>query len=254
MQAEIKGTTMPVLEVILQQGEQVVSTHGELSWMTPNIQLTQHMGSGGPAGGGGLMGGLKRVLGGGGLFLTHYEAVSGAGMITFAAKLPGHIMPVDIAPGQGFLVHRHGWLCGTPGITPSIGLQQSFRGGLWGGDGFILQRLEGQGQAWIELSGELVHYTLAPGQTLMVHPGHVGMFEDSVQFTITRLPGIANMAFGSDGFHLVALTGPGQIWLQSMPLPILAHGLEPYLSRQEAPQAAGAGAIGGIIGDIMRGQ
>ena len=99
MQAEIKGTTMPVLEVTLQQGEQVVSTHGELSWMTPNIQLTQHMGSGGQ-GGGGFMGGLKRVLGGGGLFLTHYEAVSGAGMITFAAKLPGHIVPVDIAPGQ----------------------------------------------------------------------------------------------------------------------------------------------------------
>jgi uncharacterized protein (TIGR00266 family) len=257
MQAEIKGSTMPVLEVTLQQGEQVVSTHGELSWMTQNIQLTQHMGSrggGGGGGGGGLMGGLKRVMGGGGLFLTHYEAVSGAGMITFAAKLPGHIMPVDIAPGQGFLVHRHGWLCGTPGITPTIGLQQSFRGGLWGGDGFILQRLEGQGRAWIELSGELVHYSLAPGQTLMVHPGHVGMFEDSVQFTITRLPGIANMAFGGDGFHLVALTGPGQIWLQSMPLPILAHTLDPYLSRQEAPQAAGAGAIGGIIGDIMRGQ
>ena len=109
-------------------------------------------------------------------------------------------------------------------------------------------------RAWIELSGELVHYTLGPGQTLMVHPGHVGMFEGSVQFTITRLPGIANLAFGADGFHLVALTGPGQIWLQSMPLPILAHGLEPYLNRQGAPQTAEAGAVGGIIGDLMRGQ
>jgi uncharacterized protein (TIGR00266 family) len=253
MDAEIKGTTMPILEITLQQGEQVVSTHGELSWMTPNIQLSQHAGLGGP-GGGGLMQGLKRVLGGGGLFLTHYEAVSGAGMVTFAAKVPGHIMPVDIEPGRGFLVHRHGWLCGTPGITPSIGLQQSFRGGLWGGDGFVLQRLEGQGRAWIELSGELVHYTLAPGQGLLVHPGHVGMFEDSVQFSITRLSGITNLAFGGDGFHLVALTGPGQIWLQSMPLPVLAHSLEPYLARQDAPQAAGAGAVGGILGDIMRGQ
>ena len=107
---------MPVLEVTLQQGEQVVSTHGELSWMTPNIQLSQHMSTGVRAGGG-LMQGLKRVMGGGGLFLTHYEAVSGTGMITFAAKLPGHIMPIDIAPGQAFYVHRHGWLCGTPGIT-----------------------------------------------------------------------------------------------------------------------------------------
>jgi uncharacterized protein (AIM24 family) len=256
MQAEIKGTTMPVLEVTLQQGESVVSTHGELSWMTPNIQMSQHTSTGGPGGGGGgggFMQGLKRVLGGGGLFLTQYEAVSGAGLITFAAKLPGHIMPVDI-DGQPFFVHRHGWLCGTPGITPSIGLQQTFRGGIYGGDGFLLQKLEGQGRAWIELSGELVHYTLNPGQTLMVHPGHVGMFEGSVQFSITRVPGIANLAFGADGFHLVALTGPGQIWLQSMPLPVLAQALEPYIARQNDPQAAGAGAAGGILGDILRGQ
>jgi uncharacterized protein (AIM24 family) len=256
MQAEIKGTTMPVLEVTLQQGEQVISTHGELSWMTPNVQMSQHMGTGGGARGqgGGFMQGLKRVMGGGGLFLTHYEATQGAGMVAFAAKLPGHIVPTDIMPGQSFFVHRHGWLCGTPGITPSIGLQQSFRGGMWGGDGFVLQKLEGQGRAWIELSGELLHYTLAPGQTLMVHPGHVGMFEGTVQFSITRMPGIANLAFGADGFFLVALTGPGQLWLQSMPLPVLAHGLEPYLARQTDPQAAESGAIGGIIGNIMRGQ
>jgi uncharacterized protein (TIGR00266 family) len=255
MRAEIKGTTMPVLEVTLDQGEQVVSTHGELSWMTPNVQMSQHMSGGGaPGGHGGLMQGLKRVLGGGGLFVTHYEAMAGTGMVTFAAKLPGHIMPTDIGPGQGFFVHRHGWLCGTPGITPSIGLQQTFRGGLWGGDGFILQKLEGQGQAWIELSGELVHYTLAPGQTLMVHPGHVGMFEGSVQFSMTRVPGISNIAFGGDGFFLVALTGPGQVWLQSMPLPVLAHALQPYLAQQAAPQSAEAGALGGIIGDLMHGQ
>ena len=88
----------------------------------------------------------------------------------------------------------------------------------------------------------------------MVHPGHVGMFEGSVQFAITQMPGIANMAFGQDGFHLVALTGPGQIWLQSMPLPILAHALDPYLSRQGDPQAVEGGAVGGILGNIMRGQ
>jgi uncharacterized protein (AIM24 family) len=254
MQADIKGTTMPVLEVTLQQGEQVVSTHGELSWMTPTIQMSQTTSAGGQGGGHGLMAGLKRVVGGGGLFITRYEAVSGEGIIAFAAKLPGHIMPVDITPGQGFFVHRHGWLCGTPGITPSIGLQQSFRGGMWGGDGFILQRLEGEGRAWIELSGELIHYTLNPGQTLLVHPGHVGMFEETVQFQITRVPGIANLAFGADGFHLVALTGPGQVWLQSMPIPVLAHALQPYLATDSAPQSAEAGAMGGILGNLMRGE
>src|SRR6202161_1887033 len=236
MQAEIKGTTMPVLEATLQQGEQGSSTHGELSWMTPNIQMSQHMGTGGGSRGqgGGFMQGLKRVMGGGGLFLTHYEATQGAGMVAFAAKLPGHIVPTDIMPGQSFFVHRHGWLCGTPGITPSVGLQQSFRGGMWGGDGFVLQRLDGEGRAWIELSGELTTYQLPPGQTLLVHPGHVGMFEGSVQFQVTQMRGIANIAFGGDGFHLVALTGPGQTWLQSLPLVPRRHLIQPYL-----PESAG---------------
>ncbi|MGO8960186.1 MAG: AIM24 family protein [Streptosporangiaceae bacterium] len=253
MQAEVKGTTMPILQVSLEQGEEVVSTHGELAWMTPSIQMSQTTSTGGAGGGGGggLMQGLKRMVGGGGLFLTRYR---GPGAITFAAKVPGHIVPVDIDAGQAYYVHRHGWLCGTAGIMPSIGLQQSFGGGLYGGDGFILQKLSGQGRAWIELSGELTSYELPPGQTLMVHPGHVGMFQGTVQFQITQVPGIANMFFGGDGFHLVALTGPGQIWLQSMPLAVLAHALSEYLGTNDRPVAvAGGGAMGGIIGDMLHG-
>jgi uncharacterized protein (AIM24 family) len=250
MQAEIKGSTMPILEVALAQGEQVVSTHGELAWMTTSIKMSQSTNTG--SGGGGFMAGLKRVVGGGGLFLTRYE---GPGSITFAAKMPGHIVPVDIAAGHSYLVHRHGWLCGTAGITPSIALQQSFRGGIYGGDGFILQKLDGQGRAWIELSGELTSYDLPPGQTILVHPGHVGMFQGTVQFQITRVPGIANMFFGGDGFHLVALTGPGRVWLQSLPLVNLAHALTPYLEKDmgDRKDSMASGAVGGIIGDMLRG-
>jgi uncharacterized protein (AIM24 family) len=253
MQAEIKGTTMPILEVQLNDGEEVVSTHGELAWMTQSIQLSQRMSTGGPGGGGGFMQGLKRAVGGGGVFITHY---AGPGAITFAAKVPGHIMPVDIGRGESYYVHRHGWLCGTPGIVPSVGLQQSFRGGMWGGDGFVLQKLDGEGRAWIELSGELTTYDLPPMQGLLVHPGHIGMFQGSVQFSVTRMPGISNAVFGDDGFHLVMLTGPGRVWLQSMPLPVLAHALARYLphdERTDAAQSAGSGAIGGIIGDMLRG-
>jgi uncharacterized protein (AIM24 family) len=247
MQAEVKGTTMPILEVQLAQGEELISAHGELAWMTAGIQMSQTTGTGG--GGGGFRQGLKRVMGGGGLFLTRYE---GPGMITFAAKVPGHIVPVDIEPGQAYMVHKHGWICGTPGITPSVGLQQSFRGGLFGGEGFVLQKLEGHGRAWVELSGELTSYDLPPGQTLLVHPGHVGMFQGSVQFQITQIRGIANKMFGGDGFHLVALTGPGRVWLQSMTMLNLAHALAPYLATETAGTAAGAGAAGGIIGGMLR--
>lgn len=249
MQAEVKGSTMPVLEVYLQPGEQLVTPRGELSWMSPNVRMSQTTSAGG---GGRLMQGLKRVMGGGSLFLTVFEAGGGPGMVAFAAKLPGHIVPVDVGNGQSYVVHRRGWLCGTVGITPTVAFQQSFRGGLWGGEGFILQRLDGEGRAWIELSGELTTYTLEAGQTLLVHPGHIGMFQAQVQFSITQVPGIANKLFGADGFHLVALTGPGQVWLQSMPLPSLAHALEPYLN-VSGEQAAEGGAIGGIVGNILRG-
>ena len=248
MQANVKGTTMPVLEMTLDPGETIVSTHGDLSWMSANVQLSQTTSTGG---GGGLMAGLKRVVGGGGLFLTRYEAMGGPGMVTFASKVPGRIFPIDITPGHGFVVHRHGWLCGTPGITPSVALQQTFRGGLWGGEGFILQKLEGEGQAWIELSGEIATYELAAGQSLLVHPGHVGMFDDGVTFSVIRLPGIANRFFGADGHHLVSLTGPGTIWLQSMPLPVLAHVLSEYLGTDGAREAASGGVVGGVLGNVL---
>lgn len=247
MHVEVKGTTLPVLEVVLDPGEEVISTHGELSWMSPNLQMSQTTSTGGRHG---LLAGLKRIAGGGGLFLTRYAASGGQAMVAFAAKLPGRIFPVEVAPGAGFLVHRHGWLCATPGVTPTVGLQQTFRGGLWGGDGFVLERLEGQGTAWVELAGEITTYELAPGQSLLVHPGHVGVFQESVSFQITRVPGISNILFGQDGYHLVALSGPGTVWLQSMPLPVLAAALAPYLP-SSAAQPAAEGFAGGVIGNLF---
>ena len=251
MQANVNGTTMPVLELVLDPGEAVVSTHGDLSWMTPNVQLSQTASAGG---GGGIMAGLKRMAGGGGLLLTRYEATGGQGMVSFAAKLPGRIFPVDVTPGHGYVVHRHGWLCGTPGITPSVALQQTFRGGVFGGEGFVLQKIEGEGKAWIELSGEVATYELVAGQSLLVHPGHAGLFTDSVSFTVIRLPGIVNRYFGSDGHHLVQLTGPGSVWLQSMPLPVLAEALSEYLGDRDdhaGRDAVGGGVVGGVLGNVL---
>jgi len=119
------------------------------------------------------------------------------------------------------------------------------------GDGFLLQKLGGTCQAWIELDGEVVTYDLAPGETMRVHPGHVGMFADSVNFQIARVQGIRNILFGGDGIFLASLTGPGRIWLQSLPLSSLAHALRPYLgSAGEAVQDTSAGAV---IGSVLRG-
>ena len=224
MRSEIKGTTMPVLEVALERGEHVVTPHGELVWMSKSVKMSQTTHTGGH----GLIRGIKRMLGGGGLFLTKYE---GPGQVSFAVKVPGHIVPVDISGGDSYLVHKHGWLCGTPGISPSVGLQHSVRGGLFGGDGFVLQKLDGNGTAWIELGGEVMHYDLPRGEVMLVHPGHVGMFSGTVKFSVTRVKGIANMVFGGDGLLLVELTGPGQVWLQSLPVPMLAGALAPYVAQ-----------------------
>jgi uncharacterized protein (AIM24 family) len=248
MKADVKGTTLPVLEMILEPGEAVVSTHGDLAWMTANMQMSQKTSTG--SGGGGLMAGLKRVASGTGIFLTRYEPTGGPGMLVLAAKLPGRIFSVEIAPGSEYIVHRHGWLCGTPEISPTVALQQSFGGAIFGGEGFILQRLEGQGTAWIELSGEVSTYELAAGQSLCVHPGHVGAFHATVSFQTTRLPGIANYMFGEDGHHVVVLTGPGTVWLQSMPISVLAHALMPYLGDHKE-SAAGAGMAGGVLGGML---
>lgn len=250
MQSRITGTTMPVLEFVLESNESIISEAGELSWMSSSIQMTTHTQF---AGGGGLFGVLRRVAGGGSIFMTEYRAIGAAGELAFATKLPGHIVPVEVAPGRDFVIHRHGFLCATPQIQISVAFQQSLGAGIFGGDGFLLQKLTGQGTAWLELSGELVVRDLRPGETLRVHPGHVGAFEGSVSFQITTVPGIRNMIFGGDGIFLAALTGPGRIWLQTLPIAKLAHAIDQYLPRENTTRTVEGGVVGGIVGSILDG-
>ena len=248
MRSQITGTTMPVLEFALDPNESIISEAGELSWMSGSIQMTTHTQF---AGGGGLFGVLKRVAGSGSIFMTEYRAVGEVGELAFATKLPGHIVPVEVAPGHEYMIHRNGFLCATSQIQISVGFQQSLGAGIFGGSGFLLQHLSGQGTAWLELSGELIVRDLQPGQTLFVHPGHVGAFQSSVSFQVTTVPGIKNMIFGGDGIFLVALTGPGRIWLQTLPIAKLAHAIEKYLPRETSKEAVGGGVVGGIVGSVL---
>ncbi len=253
MQTRIVGTTMPVLEVQLDPNESVFSESGELSWMTQSIQMTTHTQMGG---GGGLFGVIKRMAGGGSLFMTEYRAWQYPGEVAFATKVPGHIVPVQVGQGTEYMVHRHGFLCATPQVTLSVGFQQSLGAGIFGGDGFLLQRVSGYGMAWLELSGELIQKNLAPGELLRVHPGHVGAFQNTVSFQITTVPGIKNMIFGGDGLFLAELRGPGMVWLQTLPISRLAHKIAEYIpsgERRDTPVAMGGGLIGGIVGSILSG-
>jgi uncharacterized protein (TIGR00266 family) len=254
MKTQILGTTMPVLDVQLDPNESVFSESGELSWMTASIQMTTHTQMGG---GGGLFGVLKRVAGGGSLFMTEYRAYGAPGTVSFATKVPGHIVPVEVNPANEYMVHRHGFLCATNQVTIGVGFQQSLGAGVFGGSGFMLQRVGGMGTAWLELSGELIQKTLAPGEVLRVHPGHVGAFQASVGFQIATVPGIKNMIFGGDGIFLAVLQGPGTIWLQTLPISRLAHQIAEYLPHTEGRQmgggVAGGALLGGIVGSILGG-
>ena len=250
MEHQILGTTMPVLSVSLSGGESVVAEVGEFSWMTDSIQMSTGVGGGG---GQVLMGALERKIGGGTLLMSTYTAQGAPGVIAFASKMPGSILPVEVGSGHEYLAHRHGFLAGTPGIQISAGFQQSFSAGVFAGEGFVLQRIGGQGRAWAELAGEVVRYDLAPGQSLRAHPGHVGMFTASVSFQVMRVPGVTNRYFGGDTHHFAVLSGPGAVWLQSMPLPVLAAALAPYLPQAQGDHsAAESGVAGGIIGDLLR--
>ena len=241
MEHRIVGTTMPVVELMLQPDESVFAESGELAWISMSIQLRTGMSVGGQQGG--FMAVLGRAMAGATIFMTEYMARGGVGMVAFCAKLPGQIMPLQIAPGRGYLVHRHGFMAGSPGVQLGVGFQQRLGAGIFGGTGFRMQRLTGQGLAFVELHGEVVHYELQPGNTLRVHPGHVALFEETVDFNVTTMPGIRNALFGGEGLFLATLTGPGRVWLQSMSLPYLAHAIGHYM-----PHPSGEGSlIGGLL-------
>ena len=154
-------------------------------------------------------------------------------MVSFATKVPGHIVPVAVGHGAEYMVHRHGFLCATPrSPSASASSNRSAQASL-AATAFFYRRVSGQGTAWLELSGELIVKNLAPGEVLRVHPGHVGAFQSSVGFQITTVPGIKNMIFGGDGIFLAVLMGPGTVWLQTLPISRLAHQINEYLPHGE---------------------
>ena len=223
MDAQLLGTTLPVLSIVLEPGESVVAEAGEFSWMTDPIQMSTGDHAANPADG------QPRPGAGAAPLLSRYTARETAGTIAFAARFPGSILPADVAAGREYLVHRQGFLAGTAGIALSRAFHRAFPAGIFAGEGFSLWRIGGRGLAWIQLAGDVVRFELAADRSLRVHPGHVGMFEASVVFQLIRVEGITNRYFAGDAHHFAVLSGPGTVWLQSMAVPLLAASLGPHL-------------------------
>ena len=182
MDAVIRGTTMPVLEVRLDPGESVVAESGQLGWFDDGIELETTTAA---AGADGMWDAAMRTFGGGTFFMTRYQSTSKPGVVAFPAQLPGKIVQVPLGPGRSYLIQRHGFLAGLEGVELSTAFHPGHVGSAaLGGFGFMLQKLEGTGHAWLELAGELSEYDLQPGQSMHVHPAHVGLVESGVSYEL----------------------------------------------------------------------
>jgi uncharacterized protein (AIM24 family) len=234
MEGKMLGTLLPVLSIALDPGESVVAEAGEFCWMTDSIEMS----TGTDSRQQGVLRAATRKADGSSLALSSYMARGSAGTVAFASKLPGAIMPIDVGAGGEYVVHRHGLMAGTSGIDISTGFRQSFTAGIFAADGFSLLRIGGQGRAWVGLAGDVIRFDLEAGRSLRTHPAHIGLFEASVVFQLTRAPGIVNRYFSGEAFHFAVLSGPGAVWLQSMPPPIVAASLGPYLADQCGHTAA----------------
>ena len=220
MRYEIKGGSFPVVICNLENGEKMITEKGSMAWMSPNMQMETH--------GGGLGKMFSKAFSGESMFQNHYTA-RGAGMITFASSFPGQIKDVQIAPGREFIVQKSAFLASEVGVNLSIHFQRKLGAGLFGGEGFIMQRLSGSGTAFVEIDGDLMEYELKPHQQLVVDSGYVAGFESTVQMDIQTISGAKNVFFGGEGLFNTVLTGPGRVWLQTMPISNIAGSIRPYI-------------------------
>jgi uncharacterized protein (TIGR00266 family) len=237
MQTRIAGTTMPILEVSMAAGDRLIAEGGDVSWLTPGFGMdtSTRFGSGGK---GGFMSGLKRALGGGQLFLTEYTAPVQGGFVAFAAQLPGSIREIRIDASDSFMVQSGSYICSTPDVEISVGLQKRLGAGIFGGAGLVFQRLAGDGIAWVQLAGEIVEYELAAGQSMLIHPGHLALYRAEMALEFATVKGIKNKFFG-DSLMLAQISGPGHVWLQSMTPAKLASAIEPYLPDKSSGASSG---------------
>ena len=208
MQYRIEGTVLQMLEVSLSQGEAIFTESGGMSWMTDGIEMSTNAR-------GGLLSGLGRALAGESLFMTTYTAQSGQGKVVFTPEAPGKVVDVKLGAGQSLICQKDAFMCAENSAKLEIYFRRKLGTGLFGGEGFILQKVSGPGTVFFEYSGEVVSYQLASGERLKVDPGHIAMFEPTVQYEITMVRGITNIFFSGEGLFLATLTGPGKIWLQT---------------------------------------
>ena len=222
MEYQIQGDTLPVVICQLGAGESMITERGSMSWMSPNMKMETSTN-------GGLGKALGRMFSGDSIFQNRYTAQGGPGMIAFASSFPGSIRAFEIGPGREMIVQKSGFLASEDSVQLSVFLQKKLGSGVFGGEGFIMQKLSGRGIAFTEFDGHVVEYDLAPGQSIVVDTGYLAAMEATCTMDIQTVPGVKNMVFGGEGIFNTVITGPGRIYLQTMPIPAVAGILRPFL-------------------------
>lgn len=222
MKYQIVGDTLPAVICQLEPGEKMITEGGGMSWMSPNMLMETTTN-------GGIGSVIGRMFSGEKAFQNVYTAQEGEGMIAFASCFPGSIRAFEIAPGQEMILQKSAFLAGEVGIEMSVFFNKKLGTGFFGGEGFIMQRISGQGTVFTEFDGHVVEYELAPGQQIVVDTGHLAAMTASCQMDIRSVPGVKNMLFGGEGIFNTIITGPGRVWLQTMPISNVAGVLRPYM-------------------------
>lgn len=221
MRYEIQGDTLPVVICTLDSGETMITESGSMAWMSPNMKMET-------TSNGGIGKAFGRMFAGENLFQNRYTATGGEGFIAFASSFPGSVKAFEVAPGKEYIFQKKSFLAGESGVQLSVHLQKKVLSGFLGGEGFIMQKVSGQGIAFAEFDGHVVEYDLEPGQQIIVDTGYLAAMEATCNVEIKTVEGVKNAFFGGEGFFNTVVTGPGRVWLQSMPISSVADSLRPY--------------------------
>ena len=222
MEYRIEGTPLPVVICELQSGETMITERGSMSWMSPNMKMET-------TSGGGIGKALSRMFAGEAMFQNRYTAQGGPGMIAFAASFPGNIRPFQIRPGRELILQKRGFLAAESTVNVAVHFQKKMGAGFFGGEGFILQKISGSGMVFAEFDGHVVEYDLLPGESMVVDTGYLAAMDASCSMDIRTVPGAKNMFFGGEGIFHTVITGPGRIYLQTMPIQAVAQSIIPYI-------------------------
>lgn len=221
MKYEIKGGNLPVVICHLEAGETMITENGSMSFMSPNMEMDTNAGGFGKA--------LGRMFSGESIFQNFYTAKGGEGMIAFASSFPGSIVPFEIAPGKELIVQKSGFLASEKTVELSVHIQKKLGAGFFGGEGFIMQKLSGHGVAFVEFDGAVLEYDLAPGQSMVLDTGYLAAMEASCKMEIQQVAGLKNKLLGGEGFFNTVISGPGKVWIQTMPMNKVAGAIRPYI-------------------------